>query len=82
MGRKDFITEFIDFIGTYKLFSNAEELKGAKEKLERHLENSVFVEGLIQLLITKAKYFDNMDFERLNKILSELEDIRLELEYK
>jgi len=81
MGRKDLVNELIDFICKYKLFSNAEDLRTETESIERHLEISMYVEGLIQLLITKAKYIENMDFARLNKLLSELEDIRLELEY-
>ena len=75
MGRKDFINELIDFIGEYKL------LDVTKERIERYLEDSVFIEELIELFITKAKYLEDMDFERLNKLLSVLEDIRLELEY-
>jgi len=80
MGRTDFVNELIDFIREYRLFSNAENL--SKERIERQLEDSSFVEGLIHTLLVKTKYLDNVNFERLKKLILELEEIRLELEYK
>jgi hypothetical protein len=82
MGRKDLVNELIEFIDRYRLFSNAENLRMARDKIERQLENSVFVEGLIQTLIVKARYLDNVDFEQLKRLLIGLEEIRLELEYR
>jgi len=51
----------------------------SQARFTRELE---LVEKFIHMLITKAKYIENMDFDKLNKLLSELEKIRLKIEYK
>jgi len=73
MSRGKLAEEIIDFCTKYRL------LDISKSKIENQLENSLFIEYLIHMLIIRAKYIRNMDFERLNKLLDELEKIRLEL---
>jgi hypothetical protein len=82
MGRTDLINELVDFIEKHTLFSQPECLSEARERIGRQLENIDFVERLIGLLIIKARYLKNVDIVQLNKILSGLEEIRLELEYE
>ena len=81
MGRKDLINALIEFSAKYNLFSKWKDIDNARERIEKQLDKIEFVDALIHLLIIKAKYRENMDFEKLNELVSELEKIRNELEY-
>lgn len=82
MQRKVLAGELVDFLDDNKLVPKIESRSLAKDRIERGLNNSEYVEWLIHLLITKTKYRENVDFVEFNKLVSELEKIRLELEYK
>jgi hypothetical protein len=81
MNNKELVNEIIGFCVTYRLFEKSEELTAIKEAIEHQLVDVVFVEGLINRLILKAKDRKDIDFEKLKTLLLELERIRLELEY-
>ena len=70
--------EIVDFSIKYQLFANAENMK--TEGIARQLDESWFVELLVQTLMN-AKYRENIDHKKLQELLSEIEKIRLELEY-
>jgi len=72
--------KIIDFFVKYRLFSNTDNMKA--ENIARYLDSSWFIEHLIQELIVKAKYRENIDMNELNDLIDELENTRLELEYQ
>jgi hypothetical protein len=79
MGRNDLINALIEFSAKYNLFSKWKDIDNARERIEKQLEKIEFVDALIHLMLVKAKYRENMDFDKLNKLVLELEKIREEL---
>ena len=63
-----------------KLFNDTERVSTSAARIEKDLDSSWFVEYLINKFLTQARYKKNMDFEKLNRLLSELEEIRLDLD--
>ncbi|MDR2571368.1 MAG: hypothetical protein LBD23_13915 [Oscillospiraceae bacterium] len=82
MKRTLLVNEIFDFCFEYGIFNKTEETKNAKVSIYHQLEDVVFVERFINLLIIKTKNRNDIDFEKLKMLLLELERIRLELEYK
>jgi len=74
--------ELTDFCLEYKIFNISCGVKEIKQRIEEQLDDVVFVEGLINIIIVKTKQNKNIDTGKLIELLSELERLRLELEYK
>ena len=81
MGRKELAEEIVDFFIEYKIKGLTQEINIAQSKVEKYLEFDWFVENLIQTLYIKTRYIENMDNERLEKLVEELENVRLEVEF-
>ncbi|MDR0469718.1 MAG: hypothetical protein LBH09_07065 [Peptococcaceae bacterium] len=77
MERIQLAQEIVNFFQKYELFGNADNMK--EDKIERQLDESWFLELLIQTLI-EAKYKEGINHNKLSELLSELEKIRLDIE--
>ena len=82
MERKRLANELTDFCLAYKIFNISCGAKEIKQRIEEQFDDVIFVEGLINLIIVKVKKLDDIDTGKLVELLSELERVRLELEYK
>ena len=82
MERKKLANDLTDFCLEYKIFNISCSVKGIKQRIEEQFDDVIFVEGLINLIIVKAKDHKDIDTGKLVELLSELERLRLELEYK
>ena len=82
MERKVLVDEIADFCVCYGLFKKSDSINAIKERIERGLEDSDFLESLINTIMLKTKKRKNIDIERLKGLLLELEKVRLEQEYK
>ena len=76
MNRKLLAEEIINFCVEYKI---EKYLLAPQSIVEDYLKYNWFVESLIQMLWIKAKYIENVDCERLEKLIADLENVRLEL---
>ena len=74
--------ELTDFCFAHGIFNTTYGAKEIKQGIEEQFEDVVFVETIIHHIIIKAKNNRNMDAEKLIYLLSELEQLRLEHEYK
>jgi len=82
MNRKKLANELTDFCLEYRIFNISCGTAEIKRRIEEQFIDPVFVEGLINMIIVKVKNHDDMDIDRLIILLSDLERLRLELEYK
>jgi len=82
MERKRLANELTDFCLANGIFNISCGAKEIKKRIEEQFEDVVFVEGLINMIIVKAKDLKDIDAGKLVDLLSELERLRLELEYK
>ena len=74
--------ELTDFCLQYGIFNISCSAKEIKRSIEEQFVDVVFVENLIVLIIKKTNNRKDVDADRLIELLSELERVRLELEYK
>ena len=82
MNNKKLASELTDFCLKCGIFNISCGAKEVKQSIEEQFDDVVFVEGLINLIIVKAKDLKDIDKDKLVELLSELERVRLELEYK
>jgi len=82
MERKRLANELTDFCLEYKIFNISCGAKEIKQRIEEQFCDVVFVESLINLIIVKTQSQKDVDTDKLIELLSELERLRLELEYK
>ena len=84
MNRKKLANEVTDFCLEYGIFNISRGTKEIKQRIEEQFEDVVFVEELINMIILKAKNQKDkdLDIDRLIILLSDLDRLRLELEYK
>jgi len=82
MERKRLANELTDFCLECKIFNISCGAKEIKQRIEEQFDDVIFVEGLINMIIVKAKSLKDIDTDKLVELLSELERLRLELEYK
>ena len=80
MERKELAVKLIDFCIENRIFNTSTQIGRMRSRIERQLDDLAFVEYLIHMLITKAKYKEGVDFKKLRELLEELEKIRLDLE--
>ena len=81
MERKDLINEIISFCYIYKLFGRSVKENEIRNSIAHRLEESAFIESLINAIILRTRERKNIDVEKVKEILVELEKLRLELEY-
>ena len=81
MKRELLINEITDFCFKYRLLKEPVNLEDIKTRIEKGLEDSEFIENLINTIIVKTKHRKNIDTEKLKCLLLELDRVRLELEY-
>ena len=81
MTKKELATELIDFCFKYRLLNISNKRAETVDNVEANLGKIEFVERLIHMLIAKTKIRKNIDKQKLKKLLLELEEIRLDLEY-
>jgi len=81
-GKKKLANEVTDFCLEYGIFNISCEAKEIKQKIAEQFCDCVFVEGLINMIIVKIKNQQDIDTGKLIEILTELERLRLELEYE
>lgn len=79
MERKELINEIMDFYLEYKVIKPEEEER-VRLRIAKNLRDCDYIENLISTIIFKINYSKDTDFEKVNRLLSELEKIRLELE--
>ena len=79
MKRNILVEEIMNFCLDYGVFI---ELKEIKSKIKQGLEQAELIESLINTIFLKAKSSKNMDIERVKELLIELEEVRLDLEFK
>ena len=82
MERKRLAQELTDFCIAYRILGIPCGARELEERIERQLDDVVFVETLINQIIVKAKNNWGINKDKLVEVLSELERVRLELEYK
>ena len=82
MKREDLANEITDFCLEYGIFNITCGTKEIKQRIEEQFCDVVFVEGLINMIIKKARNHKDIDTGKLIELLTELERLRLELEYK
>lgn len=81
MKRDTLVNEIAEFGFKYGVFNKSLGVDEIKKGLEDMLEDSAFIETLINTIIIKTKGNKNIDTRKLKLILLHLEKIRLELEY-
>ena len=82
MERKKLANEVTNFCFEYEVFNTVCGEAEIKQRIEEQFDDVIFVEGLINMIIVKTKNNEYVDVDHLIIILSELERLRLELEYK
>ena len=81
MDRHVLIDEIAGFGYDYGIFSLSVGVNEIKRRIAYILDESEHIESLISAIIIKTKNTNDIDIERVKKILLELEKIRLDLEY-
>jgi len=82
MERKKLASDVTDFYIEYGIFHITSGIAEIKKRIEEQFVDVVFVEGLIHNIIVRAKKHQDIDTGKLIELLSALERLRLELEYK
>ncbi len=82
MERKKLASGLTDFCLASGIFNITCGTKEIKQRITEQFDDVVFVEGLINMIIVKAKELEDIDTGKLVELLAELEKVRLELEYK
>jgi len=82
MEQKRLASELTDFCLEHKIFTISCGAKEIKQRIEEQFDDVVFVEGLIKIIIDKVTNDRCIDTDKLVELLTELERIRLKLEYK
>jgi len=82
MERKDLINEIISFCYIYKLFGRSAKEDEIRNSIGHRLNESAFIESLINVIVLKTKGRRNIDINKTKEILIELEKVRLNLEYE
>ena len=81
MERKILLNEIAAFCFKYQLLDKSISVNEIKDRIEKQLSDSTFIESLINTIIVRAKNDKTLNIERLKSLLLELERLRLEMEY-
>ena len=82
MERKALINEIANFCFYYGLYNKPINISEIKSNIEYKINNPAFIESLINMINVNIRKRKNVDTQKLITILTELERLRLELEYK
>jgi len=82
MERSELINEIIYLYIGYGLIKNPVDKQEIISSIDKNLNNIDYVETLIKTIIKRTGNRRNIDIDRIIKIRSELELLRIELEYK
>ena len=82
MERKELARELTNFCLAYRILGNRCGAKEFKQGIQEQLDDVAFIEGLIHAINVKAKYYKGIDTDKLIELLSELDRVRNELEYR
>ena len=82
MERKRLAHELTNFCLAYRILDIPCGAREAERRIEEQLDDAVFVETLINQIIVKAENHRGIDRGKLIELLSEIERVRLELEYR
>jgi len=82
MERKKLASDVTEFAVEYGIFNISCDKKEIKQRIEEQFCDPAFVEELINMVILKSKEHLDIDTGKLIELLTELEIVRLELEYK
>jgi hypothetical protein len=77
----ELINEITDFCLKYRLFNGVIRIDEIKNNIESRLNDSRFIESLINVIILKTRNRQNININKIKNMLLELEKIRLDLEY-
>ena len=81
ISREGLAEKLINFCISNGLFSEQEMLYTTVETIAWQLDSSWLVEGLIQAIILRASYKQNIDLRELRDVLCLLQELKYELEY-
>ena len=81
MDRTKLVNEIVDFCIEYGLFKSISKIDELKKRIAYQLNDSAFVESLINTVIVKSKRYGTMADEKIVDLIVELEKVRLDLEY-
>ena len=81
MERKVLINEIANFCFYYGLYNRPINISEIKSNIEYQLRNCEFIENLINMINVNIRKRKNVDIQKLIDILTELERLRLEIEY-
>ena len=81
MERKELINEIANLCFFHGLYNRPINISEIKNKVEYQLREPAFIENLINMINVNIRKRKNVDIKRLIIILTELERLRLELEY-
>ena len=82
MEKNILINDIVNFCYSYNIFSKSITINQIRFGLEKHLDESDFVESLIGTIMRKAKKRKNIDIDRTIDILLMLDRQRYEQEFK
>ena len=82
MERNVLVNEIIKICFEYGVINKDENEDEIKSVIYHRLDEEEFIENLINAIITKTRIRNDIDTGKLIEVLTELEKIRLELEYK
>ena len=82
MERTELINIIIDFFIEYKLLKKIVRIDEIKKTIDEQLNDARFIESLINTIIIKTMKRKNVDIEKIKILLLELEEIRIDLEFK
>lgn len=85
MDQDKLVKEIVKSCMFFKVFPKYSDDNLIEKKIIDGLEDIIFVENLLNILYKKMKlkrFKDSLNFNRLKKLLIELEKVRLELEFK
>jgi len=81
--RKELVEKIVEFCFETGLFDESLLSKiETKVMIESCLEKVEMVETIINIIILKSRTYKNLDIKKLKVLLIELENVRLDLEYK
>ena len=82
MQKNVLINEIANFCFFYGLYNRPINISEIRNRIEYQLKEPAFIENLINMINVNIRKRKNVDTGKLINILTELERLRLELEYR